>query len=78
MYAVILLGVNIRNNCIIGVNAVVGGNIPDGSVVAGNYARIICTIDDYREKLKNALNKARCADIEECRIRNAQMYVLTI
>ena len=58
MYAVILPGANIGNNCIIGANAVVGGNIPDGSVVAGNPARIICTIDDYREKLKKRFKQS--------------------
>lgn len=58
MYAIILPGAHIGNNCIVGANAVVGGNIPDGSVVAGNPARIICTIDSYREKLRDRFKQS--------------------
>ena len=49
--AIILMGSRIGNNCIIGAGCVVKGNIPDGSVVIGNPARIIKTTDDLVEKI---------------------------
>lgn len=48
--AVIMPGVKIGNNCIIGVSAVVTKDIPDNSVVAGIPARVIKTIEEYKEK----------------------------
>ncbi|MBS0043587.1 acyltransferase, partial [Shewanella sp. M16] len=45
--AVILPGVNVQSDVIIGAGAVVTKDVPSGSVVAGNPARIICSIDDY-------------------------------
>lgn len=44
--AKILGGITIGNNCIIGANAVVTKDIPDFSVIAGNPAKIINTIND--------------------------------
>lgn len=48
--AVIMPGVTIGNNCIIGVGAVVTKSIPDNSVAVGIPARVIETIDEYKEK----------------------------
>ncbi len=48
--AVILPGVTIGDNVIIGAGAVVTKNIPSGSVVGGNPARIISTVDEYIKK----------------------------
>lgn len=48
--AVIMPGVKIGNNVIVGVNAVVTKDIPDNSVVAGVPARIIRTIEEYKDK----------------------------
>lgn len=50
MNSVILLGSKIGNNVIVGAGAVVSGNIPDNCVVAGNPAKVICTIDEYLNK----------------------------
>ena len=50
--SVILPGVTIGNNCIIGANSVVTKSIPDGIVVAGNPAKYICKIIDYKTKIK--------------------------
>lgn len=44
----ILLGVNIGNNCIVGAGAVVTKSIPPNSIVGGNPARIISSIDKYK------------------------------
>lgn len=43
----ILPGVIIGNNVVIGAGSIVTKSIPDNVVVAGNPARIVCTIDDF-------------------------------
>lgn len=48
----VLKGSTIGNDCIIGINSVVMGEIPEGSVAAGCPARVICTIDEYFERRK--------------------------
>jgi len=59
MHATILAGVQIGNRVVIGANSLVAGNLPDDVVVAGNPARIICSIDEYYEKRKKKqLNEA--------------------
>lgn len=45
--AVILKGVNIGNNCIIGACALVTRDVADGTIVAGNPARVVRTTDQY-------------------------------
>ena len=39
----ILPGTTIGSNCVIGAGSVVRGNVPDGSVVMGNPARVVMT-----------------------------------
>lgn len=48
--AVILPGVTIGNNVIVGAGAVVTKDIPDNSVAVGVPARVIKTTDEYLEK----------------------------
>lgn len=50
--ATILMGTHIADNSIIAAGAVVSGTFPDGVVIAGNPAKIICTIDEYAKKRK--------------------------
>ena len=50
--AVIMPGVTIGNNCIVGCSAVVTRDVPDNCIVAGIPARIIETVSDYYEKHK--------------------------
>lgn len=50
MNAVIMPGVTIGNNCIIGCSAVVTHDVPDNSIAVGVPARVIETVDEYREK----------------------------
>ena len=52
--AVINCNVRIGDNVIVGSGAVVTKDIPDGMVVAGNPARVICSYEDYIGKhMKN-------------------------
>ena len=46
----ILAGVNIGNNVVVGANSVVTRDVPDNCVVAGNPAKVLCTLDEYKEK----------------------------
>ena len=51
--SIILMGTVIGNNCIVGAGSVVcGGTYPDGSIIAGNPARVVSTIDKFHEKNK--------------------------
>lgn len=50
--AIIMPGVTVGDNCIIGAGAVVTKDIPSNSVVAGVPAKVIETIEEYVEKNK--------------------------
>lgn len=50
--SIILRGVRIGRNTIIGAGSVVTHDIPPNSVAAGNPCRVIMSIDEYREKRK--------------------------
>ena len=50
MHAIILKGVTVHGNSVIGAGSVVTKDVPAGSVVAGNPARIVMSIQDYYRK----------------------------
>lgn len=50
--AFIMPGVTIGDNSIVGAGSLVAKSVPENVVVAGNPARIICTIAEYEAKLK--------------------------
>ena len=58
--SVVLPGVTIGSNVIIGANSTVTHDIPDGVVAAGNPARVLCTLDAYLEKEKRRMETAPC------------------
>lgn len=49
----ILAGVSIGDNTIIGAGSVVNSDIPANSVAAGVPCKVICTLDEYKEKHKD-------------------------
>lgn len=56
---IILPGVSIGNNVIIGAGSVISRDIPDNVVVAGNPAKVIMTIDKYyQNRNEKYLNEA--------------------
>ena len=58
--AIIMPSVKIGHNVVIGAGAVVTKDVPDNVVVAGVPAKIICSIDDYRESVfKKAIRDKR-------------------
>lgn len=52
---VILPGVEIGPHSVVGANSVVASNIPPRTVAAGNPAKVICTLDEYLERHKQAM-----------------------
>lgn len=57
--SVIMGGVKIGNNVIVGTGAIVTKDVPDNSVVAGIPARVISTLDDfYKRKQKSQIEDA--------------------
>ncbi len=50
--SIILMGTKIGDNSIIGAGSVVSGKFPSNVVIAGNPAKVICSIDEYYNKLK--------------------------
>jgi acetyltransferase-like isoleucine patch superfamily enzyme len=50
--SILLPGVKVGPNSIIGSGSVVTKSIPEGVVVAGNPARVICSIDEFYQKIK--------------------------
>ena len=63
--AVIMPGVTIGDNCIIGCRAVVTKDIPDNSIVVGVPARVIKTIQDYEEQHKEDFDYTKHLSFEE-------------
>ena len=60
--SVVLPGVTIGNNVIVGANSTVTHDVPDGVVVAGTPAKVICTLDEYLEKEKKRMETAPIYD----------------
>lgn len=56
--SVILPGVTIGDNVIIGANSTVTQDIPSGTVVAGNPARALYSLEEYLEKEKVRMETA--------------------
>lgn len=50
----ILKGATIGNNVVIGANTLINKDIPDNVVVAGNPVRVICSLEDFYQRRKNA------------------------
>ena len=51
--SVILPNVTIGDNVIIGAGSIVNKDIPYNTVAAGNPCKIICSLDEYKNKHKN-------------------------
>jgi maltose O-acetyltransferase len=55
--SIILPGVSIGDDVIIGGGSIVTKDIPGRTVYGGNPAKMICTLDEYIEKRKQAMQK---------------------
>jgi acetyltransferase-like isoleucine patch superfamily enzyme len=60
--AVVLPGVTIGNNVVIGARAMVTSDIPSNSVAVGVPARVIKTLEEYKEKTFNEAHNTKKMD----------------
>lgn len=58
--ATILPGVTIGDDCIVAACSVVTRDVPPGSVVSGNPARVICTLDEYIDRKRVEMAESPC------------------
>ncbi len=49
--SILMPGVSVGSNCIVGSLSIVSSSVPDNSVYGGIPAKFICTIDEYGERL---------------------------
>lgn len=64
--AIIMPGVTIGDNCIIGAGAIVTKSIPPNSIAVGVPAKCIETIDDYKKKvLKKCIHTNNMTPLEK-------------
>lgn len=61
--SIILPDTKIGNKVIIGAGSVVAKDIPDNSVAVGSPCKIICTYDEYMEKMKTRIETEPCFDL---------------
>ena len=67
--AIVMPGVTIGDNCVIGAGSVVTRSIPANSVVAGVPAKVIKTFDEYRESsLAKSLGTKKLSAAEKKRV----------
>ena len=60
MNSIILMGSVIGDNCIIGAGSVVSGKFENNSIIVGNPAKRICSLEDYyRRRKEQELNSAK-------------------
>jgi maltose O-acetyltransferase len=58
--SVVLPGVSIGDNVIIGANSTVTHDVPEGTVVAGTPAKVICSLEEYLNKERERMKTAPC------------------
>ncbi len=68
-YTIVLPGVEIGSNCVVGACSVVTKSVPDGSVVAGNPARFLCSTESYLERMTALDTRLKYVTYEERRLQ---------
>jgi carbonic anhydrase/acetyltransferase-like protein (isoleucine patch superfamily) len=66
--SIILPGVTIGPDSIVGAGSVVTRDVPPKSVAAGNPARVLCTLDEYIAKCSRRMLPLRAQDRESLRM----------
>lgn len=74
--AVIMPGVTIGENVVVGLGAIVTKDVPSNSVVAGVPARVVCTIPEYYEKNKDKIDFTKGLSQNEKKIFLVKKYDL--
>lgn len=73
--SIIMPGVTIGKNCVIGAGSIVTRDVPDRTVVAGIPAKVVCTTDEYRDKCKEKMPAD--FDMEKYR-KNMKEYLIEV
>ena len=73
---ILMPGVNVGSNCIIGAGAIVTKDIPNNSVAAGVPARVISSINEYCEKNRDKVDFTKRMTAKEKRIYLEKKYNL--
>lgn len=71
--SVVLPGVSIGDNVIVGANSTVTHDIPSNTVVAGNPAKQISSLEDYLKKENNRMENSPCYGEEYTLRQNVSM-----
>ena len=58
--SIVLPGVTIGNDVVIGAGSVVTHDVPDGVVVVGNPARVVCSLEQYLRKERARMEGSHC------------------
>ncbi len=73
MKCILLPGVELGDRTIVGAGSVVTKSFPEGNVVlGGNPAKVLCTVDDFREKKKHL-----CVSLDKDGLRAKKREYLT-
>lgn len=59
----ILPNVIVGDNVVIGANSVVTKDVPANTVVAGNPAKVLCSLDEFKKKNMKKMDKSKKFDI---------------
>lgn len=71
----VLPGVTIADDCVIGAGSVVTkSSLKPGGVIAGNPARRICSVDDLKEKNEKYSLDIREKNRRECLLSNKDKF----
>lgn len=69
--SIILMNTTIGNNVVIGAGSIVTGHIPDNSVAVGNPCRVICSYDEYKQKMLTKMQQVPVFDKSPNEINNS-------
>ena len=64
---IILPGISIGPNAVVGAGSVVNRDVDANTVVAGNPVRYICSLDEYQEKYSRKMIEVNAKDREALR-----------
>ena len=58
--SIVLPGVTIGKDVVIGAGSVVTHDVPDGVVATGNPARVVCSLEQYLQKERTRMEMSPC------------------
>ena len=74
--SVIMPGVRIGRNCVIGAGSIVTKDVPDESVACGVPAKVVCTTREYADKCKYAMENELHSFDPATYLKNKKKYLI--